>query len=41
MTIRSLDGSHGHGAAYDMVVGSVSNGFIRESKRPVLVVPKL
>jgi nucleotide-binding universal stress UspA family protein len=32
-------GSHGHGAAYDLLVGSVSAGVIRKSSVPVLVVP--
>ena len=32
-------GSHGHGAVYDLLVGSVSEGLVRRSKRPVLVVP--
>ena len=32
-------GSHGHGAMYDLVVGSVSEGLVRQSKRPILVVP--
>ena len=32
-------GSHGHGAAYDLVVGSVSSGVIRKATVPVLVVP--
>ena len=32
-------GSHSHGAAYDLVVGSVSAALIRESEVPVLVVP--
>ena len=32
-------GSHGHGAAYDLVVGSISSGIIRKSTVPVLVVP--
>lgn len=32
-------GSHGHGAAYDLLVGSVSRGIIRGAKVPVLVVP--
>jgi nucleotide-binding universal stress UspA family protein len=32
-------GSHGHGAAYDLAVGSISAGVIRKSTRPVLVVP--
>lgn len=32
-------GSHGHGATYDLVVGSASAGVIRKAKVPVLVVP--
>ncbi|MBD3868560.1 MAG: universal stress protein [Acidobacteria bacterium] len=32
-------GSHGHGAAYDLTVGSISTGVIRKSVVPVLVVP--
>jgi nucleotide-binding universal stress UspA family protein len=32
-------GSHGHGAVYDLLVGSVSEGLVRRSDRPVLVVP--
>ena len=32
-------GSHGHGATYDLLVGSISAGIIRASKVPVLVVP--
>jgi nucleotide-binding universal stress UspA family protein len=32
-------GSHGHGAAYDLLVGSISAEVIRRSKIPVLVVP--
>ena len=32
-------GSHGHGATYDLLVGSISSGIIRGSKVPVLVVP--
>lgn len=32
-------GSHGHGAAYDLVVGSISSGVIRRAGVPVLVVP--
>lgn len=32
-------GSHGHGAAYDLAVGSISAGIIRKAKTPVLVVP--
>ena len=32
-------GSHGHGAVYDVLIGSYSAGIIRKSKLPVLVVP--
>jgi nucleotide-binding universal stress UspA family protein len=32
-------GSHGHGAAYDLAVGSISSGVIRKSPVPVLVIP--
>ncbi len=32
-------GSHGHGALFDLVVGSVSAGVIRNAQAPVLVVP--
>jgi len=32
-------GSHGHGALFRMVLGSVSEGVIRQSDCPVLVVP--
>jgi nucleotide-binding universal stress UspA family protein len=32
-------GSHGHGAVYRVVVGSVTEGVLRKSGRPVLVVP--
>jgi nucleotide-binding universal stress UspA family protein len=32
-------GSHGHGAVYDLLVGSVSEGVVRASKMPVLLVP--
>jgi nucleotide-binding universal stress UspA family protein len=32
-------GSHGHGALYDLVVGSVSQGLLKDSTVPVLVVP--
>jgi nucleotide-binding universal stress UspA family protein len=32
-------GTHGHGAVYDMLIGSYSAGIIRKSKLPVLVVP--
>lgn len=33
-------GSHGHGAAYDLAVGSISAGVIRQSSRPVLVTSR-
>jgi len=32
-------GSHGHGALYDLLVGSVTNGVIKGAKCPVVVVP--
>jgi nucleotide-binding universal stress UspA family protein len=32
-------GSHGHGALYQVLVGSVSEGVLRKAGRPVLVVP--
>ena len=32
-------GSHGHGAMYQLLVGSISEGVLRRSKRPVLVIP--
>lgn len=32
-------GSHGHGAIFDLLVGSISEGLVRHSRRPVLVVP--
>ena len=32
-------GSHGRGALYDLLVGSVSEGVIRRSTVPVLIVP--
>lgn len=32
-------GSHGHGAVFDLLVGSISEGLVRRSSRPVLVVP--
>lgn len=32
-------GSHGHSAVYELLVGSVSEGVVRASKVPVLLVP--
>ena len=32
-------GSHGHGAVYDLLVGSVAEGVVRRSKIPVLLIP--
>ena len=32
-------GSHGHGAVYNMLVGSVAEGIVRASKVPILLVP--
>ncbi len=32
-------GTHGHGAAYDLIVGSTTNGVLRKATCPVLVVP--
>ncbi len=32
-------GSHGHGAVYDLLVGRVSEGVVRVSTVPVLLVP--
>jgi nucleotide-binding universal stress UspA family protein len=34
-------GSHGHGAVRKLLVGSVSEGLLRQAGRPVLVVPAL
>lgn len=34
-----LIGSHGHGALYNLVVGSVASGLLKESHIPVLVIP--
>jgi nucleotide-binding universal stress UspA family protein len=34
-----LLGSHGHGAIYNMLVGSVAEGVVRASPVPVLLVP--
>lgn len=32
-------GSHGHGAVYHLLVGSVTEGVLQAGKRPVLLVP--
>ncbi len=32
-------GSHGRGAVYQLLVGSVSEGILRESQCPVLIIP--
>lgn len=32
-------GSHGHGAAYDLIIGSTTTGVLRKARCPVLVVP--
>lgn len=34
-------GSHGHGALYHLIVGSVTEGIIKHSARPVLVIPSI
>lgn len=34
-----LMGSHGHGAMYNLLMGSVIEGVIRESNVPVMIVP--
>lgn len=34
-------GSHGHGAFYDLLVGSVTQGVIKDAKCPVVVVPSV
>ncbi|MCF7787182.1 MAG: universal stress protein [Prosthecobacter sp.] len=45
--IASLDpdviimGSHGHGALYHLIVGSVTEGVIKHASRPVLVIPSV
>jgi nucleotide-binding universal stress UspA family protein len=32
-------GTHGHGAMYNLLVGSVTEGVLKHSRRPVLLVP--
>jgi nucleotide-binding universal stress UspA family protein len=32
-------GTHGHGAIYNLLVGSATNGVLKHSTRPVLLVP--
>lgn len=32
-------GSHGHGAMYDLLVGSTTHGVLRKARCPVIVVP--
>lgn len=32
-------GSHGHGALYELLVGSVANGVLKGAKCPVVIVP--
>jgi nucleotide-binding universal stress UspA family protein len=32
-------GTHGHGAMYNLLVGSVTKGVLKRSTRPVLLVP--
>lgn len=32
-------GSHGHGAVFDLLVGSTTHGVLRKARCPVLVVP--
>jgi len=32
-------GSHGHGALYELLVGTVSEGVMRKAHRPVMIVP--
>lgn len=34
-------GSHGHGALYHLIVGSVTEGVIKHANRPVLVIPSV
>lgn len=32
-------GTHGHGAVYDLLVGSTTNGVLKRARCPVLIVP--
>jgi nucleotide-binding universal stress UspA family protein len=32
-------GSHGHGALFHLLIGSVSEGVIRQASCPVIIVP--
>ena len=32
-------GTHGHGAMYNLLVGSATKGVLKHSRRPVLLVP--
>ncbi len=32
-------GSHGHGALYELIVGTVTEGILKSSKFPILVIP--
>ncbi len=32
-------GSHGHGAAYDLLIGSAAQGVLRKARCPMLVIP--
>jgi len=34
-------GTHGHGAMYNLLVGSITEGVLKHSKRPVLLVPSV
>jgi nucleotide-binding universal stress UspA family protein len=36
-----LMGSHGHGALYHLIIGSVTGGIIKHAARPVLVIPSI
>ena len=36
-----IAGSHGHGAIYRLVLGSTSDGLVRNARCPVLIVPLL